>query len=124
MSERFGVDPTEISVDRQKGILTIAWKDGHFSSYTCALLRDSCPCAACNHQRAQQSISELRVLPAGASEDSYRVEEVRRVGRYALQFLWKDGHNTGIYAFEFLRRLCPCGSCLGRTEGRTGGDSA
>ncbi len=33
------------------------------------------------------------------------------VGRYALQFLWSDGHYTGIYALEQLRRWCTCLEC-------------
>jgi DUF971 family protein len=30
---------------------------------------------------------------------------IEYVGRYALQFYWSDGHSTGIYSFELLRRL-------------------
>jgi DUF971 family protein len=28
------------------------------------------------------------------------------VGRYALNFRWSDGHETGIYSFQYLRDLC------------------
>ena len=34
------------------------------------------------------------------------------VGRYAISIQWSDGHNTGIYAFDRLRKLCPCGKCV------------
>jgi hypothetical protein len=34
------------------------------------------------------------------------------VGNYALAFAWSDGHSTGIYTFEYLRKLCPCPQCL------------
>jgi DUF971 family protein len=37
---------------------------------------------------------------------------VAPVGNYALQFRWSDGHDTGIYTFEYLRKLCPCPHCL------------
>jgi len=30
------------------------------------------------------------------------------IGRYAINIQWSDGHNTGIYTFELLRKLCPC----------------
>jgi DUF971 family protein len=30
---------------------------------------------------------------------------IHYVGRYALQFMWSDGHSTGIYTFEYLREL-------------------
>lgn len=32
-------------------------------------------------------------------------EAIHPVGRYALQFIWSDGHRTGIYPFEYLRRI-------------------
>jgi DUF971 family protein len=33
------------------------------------------------------------------------------VGLYALRFKWNDGHETGIYSFDFLRKLCMCEKC-------------
>jgi DUF971 family protein len=36
---------------------------------------------------------------------------VSQVGNYALNLVWKDGHQTGIYTFEFLRSLCACSEC-------------
>jgi DUF971 family protein len=38
---------------------------------------------------------------------SYKVEKLELVGNYALQPVWDDGHHTGIYTWEYLRRLCP-----------------
>jgi DUF971 family protein len=35
------------------------------------------------------------------------------VGNYAIAFTWQDGHNTGIYSFRLLRKLCPCEACGG-----------
>jgi len=43
-------------------------------------------------------------------EDS-ELAEISAVGNYAIQFQWKDGHNTGIYTFDYLRALCPCSAC-------------
>jgi len=31
------------------------------------------------------------------------------VGNYALLPVWGDGHRYGIYSWEMLRQLCPCG---------------
>jgi DUF971 family protein len=28
-----------------------------------------------------------------------------------VRFEWSDGHNTGIYSYEYLRALCPCEAC-------------
>ena len=40
-----------------------------------------------------------------------KLEDIRGVGNYAIEFRWHDGHSTGIYTFEYLRSLCPCAAC-------------
>ena len=47
----------------------------------------------------------IRTLrPESVPADVYP-EAIHYVGRYALQFVWSDGHDTGFYTFELLRRL-------------------
>ncbi len=48
---------------------------------------------------------------------SYRVEELQLVGNYAMQIFWDDGHSAGIYAWPYLRRLCPCSICQAERAG-------
>jgi DUF971 family protein len=38
---------------------------------------------------------------------SYAITGLEMVGNYAIQPTWDDGHSTGIYAWDYLRRLCP-----------------
>jgi DUF971 family protein len=46
----------------------------------------------------------LRVIPAGTpAVQEARVLEFSPVGRYALSFVFNDGHSTGIYTFDLLR---------------------
>ena len=46
-----------------------------------------------------------RILrPEDVPEDAHPTA-IHYVGRYALQFVWSDGHDTGIYPFDYLRRL-------------------
>jgi DUF971 family protein len=52
------------------------------------------------------------LAPEGIPEDVYPAA-IHYVGRYALQFLWSDGHDTGIYPYDYLRGLCPCEECRG-----------
>jgi DUF971 family protein len=40
-----------------------------------------------------------------------RINDVEAVGGYAIRMSWSDGHNTGIYSFDHLRRICPCEAC-------------
>ena len=44
-------------------------------------------------------------------------KEIHYVGRYALQFLWSDGHDTGLYSFDLLRGLCRCDACSQEPQG-------
>jgi len=43
-----------------------------------------------------------------------RPTEVEPVGKYGIRFTWNDGHQHGIYSWEFLREHCPCQDCKGR----------
>lgn len=92
--------PTDIGPNQDGTRLRIAWEDGHVSEYVPRLLRIRCPCAGCVDEMT--GIRTLR--PESVPEDVYPVA-IHYVGRYALQFDWSDGHATGIYPFEFLRRL-------------------
>ena len=33
------------------------------------------------------------------------------VGKYAIRFKWNDGHELGIYSWQWLRQICPCEEC-------------
>ena len=85
----------------------ITWNDGHFGSYPSWYLREKCPCSLC----VDEFTGEPRVAP-GSVPASLERTSVTAVGNYALQFRWSDRHATGIYTFEYLRRLCPCRECL------------
>jgi len=90
-----------------KGVLGIEWTDGHKGIYPVRFLRQRCPCAGCTDEWT----GELRIKP----EDIpllIRLEDAEAVGRYALKFTWSDGHDTGIYSFQFLRRICQCDICV------------
>jgi len=96
---------------RKKGgeRFTIRWADGHESAYAARTLRGRCPCAQCvSETTGQRLVFEEHVNPDVA------ILEARTVGHYALHFEWSDGHTTGIYSFDYLRRICPCAACAGR----------
>jgi len=87
----------------------IDWSDGHRSEYSNRDLRHACPCAECRERRPpKESADAVPVHPT----------EIQLVGRYALQFRWSDGHDTGIYTFQSLRAACPCAECRAREEGK------
>lgn len=89
----------------------ILWKDGHRSVYRPRYLRLRCPCAGCVDE-----YSGRRTLRAEEVPDDVFPRAIHWVGRYALQFVWSDGHDTGFYAFDYLRSICPCPECGGGEE--------
>jgi len=105
--------PLELDLDRTNR-LRIKWADGHESVYPLALLRRSCPCAACRNDRDDQKRNPLHVMrPAANPLDIAVAEDAELVGNYALRIKWKDGHDSGIYDYRLLRSLCPCEACGG-----------
>lgn len=85
----------------------ITWNDGHFSSYPSWYLRENCMCAVC-----VEEFTGKRKVSHGSIPSTIERVSVSPVGNYALQFAWSDGHDTGIYTFDYLRKLCPCPQCL------------
>ncbi len=99
------VTPAEIRKKSGEGMV-IRWQDGHASTFGARYLRGRCPCAQCvSETTGQRLVTEEHIAP-GIS-----IEAARTVGNYALHFTFSDGHTTGIYSFEFLRRICPCEDC-------------
>lgn len=84
--------------------VVIEWSDGHVSRYGYRSLRLECCCAQCVEELTGRRLLNAISIPP----DIFAVDYLR-VGRYALQFAWSDGHATGIYPFRTLRQLCPCG---------------
>lgn len=107
-------DPEHIAISKTKGI-EIDWTDGHHSSYGAAYLRDECPCATCTGAHGTEPRKSSYSSPAPSAFQMYqpalKMEAVEAVGNYAIQIRWSDGHSTGIYSFDYLRRICPCGAC-------------
>lgn len=102
LMERRGpaIEPREIVQDGDAG-LRITWADDTVCHYTAPVLRRACPCAQCVNEWTGQ-----RVLKADAVSDDLIITNLALVGRYALNFVWSDRHETGIYSFRYLRGLC------------------
>ena len=114
---RIAVTPEKVRVLLTEGKgLEIDWADGHKSAWTFAWLRNACPCATCNDERQHQGRKAGQPKPKPAEllpmyTPPAKPASAHPVGRYALQFNWLDGHNSGIYSWEYLRRHCQCREC-------------
>jgi DUF971 family protein len=110
-----GAEPVEVCAGRERREVAIRWRDGHESVYSFDLLRRECPCALCVDQRAQRQAPGALTLMSGPvlRPGDVRLVNVSAVGRYAINFVWSDGHDAGIYTYAYLRGLCPCPGCKG-----------
>lgn len=93
-------------VDVQKigGELAIKWDDGGESFIPLEKLRRCCPCAGC--QGETDVLGKVYKSPEQPlSPAAFELVRITGVGGYALQPVWADGHTTGIFSFEYLKRL-------------------
>lgn len=93
--------------------ICIVWDDDHQSIYLNEELRQSCPCARCNDLKkpVKGKISFKHSIPIKVNHSDIKPRTIESIGHYAIRFKWSDGHETGIYTFEFLRQICTCEEC-------------
>ena len=83
--------------------LALAFGDGVECYLSLEPLRSACPCASC---QGEPDVTGKVIRPQkqiGAR--GFELLKIETVGGYALQLFWADGHSTGIYSFDYLRRL-------------------
>jgi len=87
-----------------KSALEIMWEDDTKSLIGLKYLRDECPCATC---KGETVLFKTYRPPANKmiTPEMYIIKNIETVGEYAIQVTWKDGHNTGIFTYEYLREL-------------------
>ena len=84
--------------------LVVKWDDGMEQFIPLENLRRACPCAGC--QGEPDILGNIYQAPKGPlASNAFELVKIARVGGYALQPVWADGHDTGIYSFEYLRRM-------------------
>jgi DUF971 family protein len=112
--------PVKVRVMKTEGTgVEIDWQDGHKSAWNFAWLRMACPCATCHEERDKTGRKTGEPKPKAQAllmlyEAPARPVEVTPVGKYALKFKWTDGHEAGIYSWEYLRRVCQCAECVAK----------
>jgi DUF971 family protein len=84
--------------------LAIKWDDGGESFISLEKLRRHCPCAGCKGETdvlGNLYKNPEQKLTAGA----FQLFRITVVGGYAIQPVWADGHATGIFSFDYLKKL-------------------
>jgi DUF971 family protein len=84
--------------------LAIRWDDNTETYIPLEKLRRACPCATCQgeaditghvHKGPEQPLTP----------QSFKLSGIGRIGTYAIQLFWADGHSTGIYSWDYLKRV-------------------
>jgi DUF971 family protein len=97
--QKHSAEPPEAIDLTATGDIQILWPGGPQVTIPAARLRDLCPCAGCIEEGTGRKLLDPSTIPA-----DIRPLEIVAVGSYAVQIHWSDGHSTGIYAWETLRR--------------------
>ena len=94
--------PIDIQVIGQE--LAIKWDDASEGFVRLETLRRHCPCAGCKGE--MDVMGNLYKPPAQTlTPPAFQLRNIVNVGGYGVQPVWGDGHTTGIYSFDYLKRL-------------------
>ncbi|MFZ1700234.1 MAG: DUF971 domain-containing protein [Pyrinomonadaceae bacterium] len=93
------IEPTQI-IEESDSEVSIKWSDGSETRYSAAQLRRGCPCASCINEWTGE-----KILDQSNIADDMTFSTISIVGRYALNFHFSDGHDTGIFSFKYLLDL-------------------
>lgn len=96
--ENGSVWPTEIRLNPEKNVLNVTFDDGNSFSYSAEFLRVLSPSAEVQGHSADQRVTvpgKIDVL----------VRTIEPVGNYAVRIVFDDGHDTGLYSWDYLHEL-------------------
>lgn len=106
--------PVDVALSNKQRTLTIEWEDGPTSVLRLDYLRAWCPCAGCQGHGVT-----VRYRPPDSPQEITGMVEA---GAYALHIRFGDGHDSGIYSWEWLRQIAPDSPPEGEKTGEfTGG---
>jgi DUF971 family protein len=88
--------------------LAVQWNDGSESFLPLRLLRGACPCAACGGE--PDVLGDIVRPEVHYTPRSFELKKWQLIGGYALQPTWGDGHASGLYTYDYLRRIDPARS--------------
>ena len=92
--------PTAIKVKKAEAVLEATWGDGPPARILLRDLRCGCPCAACIDEHTGQKTLDDATVP-----DDISITDMQLVGRYAVKFVFADGHDTGIFTWDRLHQM-------------------
>ena len=90
--------PVELRVNRARNELTVVFESGEQFPLSAEYLRVESPSAEVQgHSAAQKQIV--------GGKRHVKIESLEPVGNYATRICFDDGHDTGLYSWEYLHEL-------------------
>ena len=93
-----GPRPTEIKLHQGSRVLELHFDDGQRFDLSCEYLRVFSPSAEVRGHGPGQEVLQI-------GKESVNVSAIEPVGNYAVKLRFDDGHDTGIYSWEYLYQL-------------------
>ena len=90
--------PIDIKLHQKSKRLELSFADSRIYSFSYEFLRVHSPSAEVRGHSPSQAVLQLDKVSVG-------VKEVELVGAYALKITFDDGHNTGLYTWDYFREL-------------------
>lgn len=90
--------PTELRLDQSKTILNVTFDTGETFALPAEYLRVESPSAEVQGHSPQQK----QVV---TGKQHVKITAIDPVGNYAVRLTFDDGHNTGLYSWDWLHRL-------------------
>lgn len=92
------VRPTDIKLHQKSRVLEVAFDDGSRFQLPCEYLRVYSPSAEVRGHGPGQEVLQV-------GKESVNIANIEPVGTYAVCLHFDDGHNTGIYSWDWLHHL-------------------
>ena len=96
--EKNAPSPTEIKLHQKSRVLEIAFSDGKHFRLPCEFLRVYSPSAEVRGHGPGQEVLQI-------GKQNIEITRIEPVGTYAVQPVFSDGHDTGIYSWDYLYSL-------------------
>jgi len=90
--------PTEIKLHQKSRLLEIAFDDGKRYTLPCEYLRVFSPSAEVRGHGPGQEVLQV-------GKRDVEIKEIEPVGSYAVKLVFSDGHDTGLYSWDYLYEL-------------------
>ena len=91
--------PVSIQLHKRSRELELEYAGGESYSLSCEYLRVHSPSAEVLGHGPGQEVLQTGKLKVG-------IDEIKPVGNYAIQLVFDDGHDTGLYSWNYLLELC------------------